>query len=167
MDRLLTATHRVEAQHFWFRGLRRFLVPLVAQAAGGRPNARLLDCGCGTGVNLPLLSRFGAVAAVDLNAYGNVTVESLAQRLGIADAAARADGVVVHQLDAGHRHGIRCRDRQWPPVDDGRRGRRLRTFRGVSQVFRRRDPGEAYPLRVSSASVPGLRYSPSSLFNPT
>ncbi len=70
MDRLLKATHRVEAQHFWFRGLRRFLLPLLEQAARGRTAARLLDCGCGTGVNLPLFSRVGSVWAVDLNEYG-------------------------------------------------------------------------------------------------
>ena len=70
VELLLDATHRVEARHFWFRGLRRFLLPLLRQAVAGRPGARLLDCGSGTGVNLPLLARFGQVWAVDLSAYG-------------------------------------------------------------------------------------------------
>jgi SAM-dependent methyltransferase len=70
MDLLLGATHRVEARHFWFRGLRRFLRPLLQRAAAGRGALRLLDCGCGTGANLPLLARFGSVWAVDLSAYG-------------------------------------------------------------------------------------------------
>jgi SAM-dependent methyltransferase len=70
MDLLLDATHRVEARHFWFRALRRFLTPLLERAAGDRPDARLLDCGCGTGVNLPLLARYGSAWAVDLNRYG-------------------------------------------------------------------------------------------------
>ena len=70
MDRLLDATHRVEARHFWFRDLRRFLRPLLDRATGGRTGARLLDCGCGTGANLPLLARFASVWAVDLSAYG-------------------------------------------------------------------------------------------------
>jgi SAM-dependent methyltransferase len=70
MDLLLQATRRIEDRHFWFRGLRRFLRPLLAQAVAGRPNPRILDCGAGTGVNLPLLATFGSVSGVDLNAYG-------------------------------------------------------------------------------------------------
>jgi SAM-dependent methyltransferase len=70
MDLLLDATHRVEARHFWFRGLRRFLAPLLRHATAGRLNARILDCGCGTGVNLPLFARYGTVWAVDLNRFG-------------------------------------------------------------------------------------------------
>src|SRR5512133_2727232 len=70
MDLLLEATRRVEDRHFWFRGLRRFLRPLLARAVAGRRGASLLDCGCGTGVNLPLLARLGSAWAVDLNPYG-------------------------------------------------------------------------------------------------
>ncbi len=70
LDPLLEATHRVETRHFWFRGLRRFLRPVLERATRGRADVRLLDCGCGTGVNLPLLARYGSVSAVDLSAYG-------------------------------------------------------------------------------------------------
>ncbi|MGE5361829.1 MAG: class I SAM-dependent methyltransferase, partial [Bacteroidales bacterium] len=41
-----------------------------AQAVAGRRDPRILDCGTGTGVNLPLLATFGSVTGVDLNAYG-------------------------------------------------------------------------------------------------
>lgn len=70
MDRLLDATHRVEAEHFWFRGLRRFLRPALKRATRGRRTARLLDCGSGTGVNLRLLAAHGDVWGVDLSGYG-------------------------------------------------------------------------------------------------
>jgi SAM-dependent methyltransferase len=70
MDLLLDAIRRVETRHFWFRGLRRFVRPLLSEATAGCRNPTVLDCGSGTGVNLPLLARFGSVSAVDLSAYG-------------------------------------------------------------------------------------------------
>ena len=69
MDRLLQATARAERDHFWFRGFRRFVEPLVAAAAGGRRPA-ILDCGCGTGHNLALLRRYGPAYGIDLTSAG-------------------------------------------------------------------------------------------------
>jgi SAM-dependent methyltransferase len=69
MDRLLEATARAERDHFWFRGFRRFIEPLVAEAAGnGRPD--ILDCGCGTGNNLLMLRRHGRAYGIDLTWAG-------------------------------------------------------------------------------------------------
>ena len=70
MNLLLEATHRAQERHFWFRGFRRFVAPLVARAASGRPGLTLLDCGCGTGVNLPLLRRHGRAFGFDLTWRG-------------------------------------------------------------------------------------------------
>jgi SAM-dependent methyltransferase len=70
VDQLLRATARAEARHFWFRGFRWFVEPLIRQAVGGRPNARILDCGCGTGANLDLLSRYGVSYGFDRSAVG-------------------------------------------------------------------------------------------------
>ena len=54
MEQLLEETYRAEREHFWFKGFRQFITPLVDQALAGRSAARLLDCGCGTGTNLDL-----------------------------------------------------------------------------------------------------------------
>jgi ubiquinone/menaquinone biosynthesis C-methylase UbiE len=69
MDRLLEATARAERDHFWFRGFRRFVEPLVAAAAHGRPMT-ILDCGCGTGHNLTMLRRYGDTYGIDLTWAG-------------------------------------------------------------------------------------------------
>jgi ubiquinone/menaquinone biosynthesis C-methylase UbiE len=63
---LLELTARAEASHFWFRGFRRFVAPVIADIAAGRPGLRLVDCGAGTGHNLSLLRPHGRVFAFDL-----------------------------------------------------------------------------------------------------
>jgi ubiquinone/menaquinone biosynthesis C-methylase UbiE len=70
MTRLLEATARAEQDHFWFRGFRRFVEPFVREATGGRPDARILDCGSGTGANLPLLARYGTAIGIDVTWTG-------------------------------------------------------------------------------------------------
>lgn len=70
MDLLLEATRQIEREHFWFRGFRAFVTPLIEQAVAAHPPSRLLDCGCGTGVNLPMLARYGTAFGFDLTWTG-------------------------------------------------------------------------------------------------
>ena len=70
VDHLLRATAQAEARHFWFRGLRWFAAPLIRRAIDRQPNARILDCGCGTGANLTLLGRFGVPYGFDRSEVG-------------------------------------------------------------------------------------------------
>ena len=73
MDRLLEMTARAEREHFWFHGFRRFVRPLLDEAARAiedRASARMLDCGCGTGNNLQMLRRYGKAYGIDLTYSG-------------------------------------------------------------------------------------------------
>lgn len=79
MDRLLEATARAEREHFWFRGFRRFVEPLVAAAAANR-RPDMLDCGCGTGHNLTLLRRYGNAYGIDLTWAGLQYARSRGER---------------------------------------------------------------------------------------
>lgn len=72
-DRLLEATYRAERSHFWWRGFRQFIRPVVAQAIQGVEQGRLprlLDVGCGTGANVQVLSEFGDAYGFDLTFLG-------------------------------------------------------------------------------------------------
>src|SRR5579864_1203267 len=89
MDQLLRATAVAEARHFWFRGFRAFITPIVRRAVNGRDDARILDCGCGTGANLDLLQRFGRAYGFDLSATGlRLARQSGRARLARASVAA-------------------------------------------------------------------------------
>lgn len=96
VDRLLESTYRAEEQHFWFRGFRRFVLPLVAEAVAAVPWPRILDAGCGTGRNLLMLDAHGKAYGVDLNALGlsfaaqkgrRAIARATVTRLPFADAA--------------------------------------------------------------------------------
>lgn len=88
MDRLLEATARAERDHFWFRGFRRFVEPLVAAATRG-PHTEILDCGCGTGHNLQLLRRYGRVYGIDLTWAGLQYARAQGERRVAQATAAR------------------------------------------------------------------------------
>jgi SAM-dependent methyltransferase len=81
MDHLLELTGRAEAAHFWFRGFRRFVTPVVADLAAGRHDLRLLDCGCGTGHNLALLRPYGRAVGFDLASGGVARAHAAGHRV--------------------------------------------------------------------------------------
>jgi SAM-dependent methyltransferase len=89
MEHLLRATARAEATHFWFRGFRLFVAPLLRQATKDRISPLILDCGCGTGNNLTLLEQFGHAYGFDLTAIGlKIGRESGRSRLARASVTA-------------------------------------------------------------------------------
>jgi SAM-dependent methyltransferase len=69
-DRLLALTYRAEQSHFWFRGFRQYVRPLLRRATAGIGDPRILDCGCGTGSNLRLLGDYGRAVGFDVTATG-------------------------------------------------------------------------------------------------
>ena len=65
MEALLERTFEAEQRHFWFRGFKRFVAPLIEEATAGRSQPRLLDAGCGTGGNLPFLQQYGVAFGLE------------------------------------------------------------------------------------------------------
>lgn len=70
MDRLLEATQEAERRHFWFRGFRRFVRPILEEAVKGVARPSILDCGCGTGGNFRLLDTYGRTFGCELTRVG-------------------------------------------------------------------------------------------------
>lgn len=56
---------QIDARHWWFAARRKIIATLIADKVRPPSGARILEVGCGTGSNLELLSRFGAVEAIE------------------------------------------------------------------------------------------------------
>jgi SAM-dependent methyltransferase len=98
VDDLLRATARAEARHFWFRGFRWFVTPLLHRALAGATRVRILDCGCGTGANLALLAKFGSAYGFDVSPVGLHIGRSLGRR-NIARALVTAAPFATEAFD--------------------------------------------------------------------
>src|SRR5688572_28707888 len=76
----------LDSRHWWFTARRRILDGVIERVVQPPPSAHILEIGCGTGHNLPMLSRFGQVDASELDP---VARQLASERLGrpVAEAA--------------------------------------------------------------------------------
>jgi len=88
MEERLELTRQAVATHFWYRGFRQFVVPVIASVLGNRRNLRLLDCGSGTGDNLAFLAPYGRAVGVDLSLPGVALARASGHR-GVGGDVAR------------------------------------------------------------------------------
>jgi SAM-dependent methyltransferase len=57
----------LDQHHWWFIARRRILKALIARVIQPPKKARILEVGCGTGHNIPMLKAFGKVEASELD----------------------------------------------------------------------------------------------------
>jgi SAM-dependent methyltransferase len=57
----------LDERHWWYRARREVLSALIARLAQPPAKCRILEIGCGTGHNLPMLGSFGHVDALELD----------------------------------------------------------------------------------------------------
>ncbi len=68
MDRIVydrMAAH--DSTHWWYRARRDILADYLTRYAALPTGARVLEIGCGTGHNLPMLAGFGSVEAIEID----------------------------------------------------------------------------------------------------
>jgi SAM-dependent methyltransferase len=86
MDRIVydrMAAH--DTTHWWYRARREILADYLVREARLPRQARILEIGCGTGHNLPMLARFGAVDAIEIDeAARGFASERLGKPVGTA-----------------------------------------------------------------------------------
>jgi len=83
--------------HWWYRARRRVLQALIERVVTPPPEARILEVGCGTGHNLPMLARFGKVDAIEVDAEARAFAE---KRTGRAISSAPLP--TLHGIARGH-----------------------------------------------------------------
>ena len=57
----------LDERHWWYRARREVLASLIHRLALPPRDGRILEIGCGTGHNLPMLAQFGHVDALELD----------------------------------------------------------------------------------------------------
>ena len=86
MDRIVyerMAAH--DTTHWWYRARRDILSDYLTRYAALPKDARILEIGCGTGHNLPMLASFGEVDAIEIDeTAGKFAAERLGKPIGIS-----------------------------------------------------------------------------------
>ncbi len=80
----------LDSQHWWYRARREILSDLIAREARLPADARILEIGCGTGHNIPMLQRFGRVDAIEIDGAARAIAS---RRLGRAVSDAPLPGL--------------------------------------------------------------------------
>ncbi len=74
-----------DSTHWWYRARRDVLADFLTREARLPADARVLEIGCGTGHNLPMLAQFGTVDAIEIDPAARAIAS---ERLGRAVGAA-------------------------------------------------------------------------------
>ncbi len=86
MDRIVydrMAAH--DSTHWWYRARRDILSDYLTRYGAMPKDARILEIGCGTGHNLPMLAQFGEVDAIEIDpAARTIASERLGKPVGDA-----------------------------------------------------------------------------------
>lgn len=89
----------LDTRHWWYKARREVLAAVIARKLQLPGDARILEIGCGTGHNLSMLARFGAVDAIEVDDAARAIAE---RRIGkpVGNAPLPAlEGVAEHAYD--------------------------------------------------------------------
>lgn len=101
-----TALHQLEDTHWWFIGARFIYRSLIEIGLGKETkNPRMLEIGCGSGGNLPMLSAFGPTVGLEISSRALGMIKDRPQ-LGLVQAKAEALPFAADSFDGVHLWGV-------------------------------------------------------------
>lgn len=89
----------LDQRHWWYVGRRQVIGKLIERLARPPRGGRILEVGCGTGHNLPMLSGFAEVDAVELDESVRAIAESRLGRQVMSDRLPELHGVPDRTYD--------------------------------------------------------------------
>ena len=89
----------LDQRHWWYRARREVLAALINRLARPPKNGSVLEIGCGTGHNLPMLSGFGKVDALELDDEARSVAEKRLGRQVMSAPLPELVGVPDRQYD--------------------------------------------------------------------
>ncbi|HEY8592183.1 MAG TPA: class I SAM-dependent methyltransferase [Sphingomicrobium sp.] len=89
----------LDDRHWWYRARRKVLADLIRRAVRPAANAAVLEIGCGTGHNLPMLGQFGAIDALELDDEARAIAERRIGRKVMSDPLPELAGVRDRHYD--------------------------------------------------------------------
>jgi SAM-dependent methyltransferase len=86
-----------DSTHWWYRARRDILANYLTREAALPEHAQILEIGCGTGHNLPMLAAFGEIDAIEIDpAAGLIAGERLGKPVGTAPLPALPGVPMAH-----------------------------------------------------------------------
>ncbi|WP_147125080.1 class I SAM-dependent methyltransferase [Shimia ponticola] len=82
-----TETHKVQSTHWWYQGRLAILTAVFDRYLTRGSDARILEIGAGSGVNIPLLQEFGQVEAVEMHPGGRAMIAERFEGVDVRDGA--------------------------------------------------------------------------------
>lgn len=85
--------------HWWYRARRGVIAALIEREAMPPKGAQLLEVGCGTGHNLPMLGQFGTVDAIEIDEEARAMAEKRLGRPVHGSRLPELPGIPEHHYD--------------------------------------------------------------------
>jgi SAM-dependent methyltransferase len=89
----------LDERHWWYCGRRKVIADLIRRTAHPAKNAAILELGCGTGHNLPMLGQFGNIDALELDDEARAIAERRIGRKVMSDPLPELKGVLDRHYD--------------------------------------------------------------------